>query len=125
MKKPVEDLSKLPKWAQHRIVRMESDIKALMEVVSGLNNATSEGVSGKIIVEPYSTLTSFTLRDRSMIRFKLRKDRTGYIDVGIRKGMLNLNSAESLIVMPGASNDLHVAVAHRTDLASIVEDEDG
>lgn len=123
MKKPIEDLSKLPKWAQHRISRLESDIKALQTIVQGFSKTKGEKITGRVSVDPYSDLKSFMLPDRAMIRFQLRKDRTGYIDVSLRStGVLNLNGAEGLVVLPGASNDVNVVAVHWSDMDKIIEE---
>lgn len=110
-----EELAKLPKWAQQKarllnfeVARLETENQNLSERNFGRNTEDVQVFANPYDERPvpfaWHTTFEFGLGrvpNRSSIRVRLFKDMDG-------KNKINVNSNDSLIVMPTATNDVLV-----------------
>ena len=97
------DVTKLPKWAQQEISRLERDLAyARAKLAAGPEDSNT-------FAEPYGAAPR-PLGTGTLIRFQLGdpEDWGGYIDAHIEGDRLVVHSGHSLSVKPWASNVIHV-----------------
>jgi hypothetical protein len=103
-KTTIEDLARLPKWAQRRIQSLEGSVthwrdKAL-ETASegeGTNTVTRIGIN-EFRYLPSDSLVQFKTPDGN------------HIDVRVKDGIVDIIGSSALIVEPVAGNHIHVSV---------------
>ncbi len=102
MKSPTpEQFAKLPKWAQQHIRLLEMRLKEAQE--DARKNAGPENSRVTIGWEP-----SFKVRDDHPFRFSLGDDSMNHVQVSFHHGGLQIMGGRSIVVLPSASNVIHV-----------------
>ena len=104
----MEDLSKLPVWAQKKIQLLEMQLKETADRLSIFEQKKKTRVS---IPHPMFVRTSekaFYLDDRETFRFRFGDEHWNYVDVGLKKGEVQVMGGHSIIVQPWAANVVKV-----------------
>jgi hypothetical protein len=103
------DISKLPKWAQSEILVLEKDVESLTrqvnQIVAGANSRVHWSYGENENGLPEHATVTFKVGEHKHVRVRLRFEEHSI-------GRLNINcDGGSLIVHPGASNDIDVSVS--------------
>lgn len=107
------DITKLPKWAQEEISKLESDVKYWQTKYKTFDGQmkTRIQVDGR-----FNKDTDTYLPEHSTVSFKLKEDDVPFraIDVTIVKGVLRIY-ADDMVVLPVASNSIYIKQARLKD----------
>ncbi len=110
----MNDLTKLPKWAQEKISSLECQLESAHNAMKKTMLDSTKNGTGAVslwVSSMYSTKDRFVLHDRSIVEFKIEKSKT--IAVRLRQEendcYLDVNSNSSAVsIEPRASNAFYV-----------------
>ena len=99
---------KLPMWAQDMLLVLRLENREKDRQLAIARKKPPVGATGRITVDCLMD-DGFWIGDRSLVRFKVPG---GKIDVMLRENgtLLDLNSDGAMVVLPRASNSIHVKV---------------
>ena len=111
----VNDITKLPKWAQAKIYKLEQDLNSAKELIETFN-----GKKSRVYCQRWLEDSNFYLGDTETISFDLgeEKQRRRYDSdiVSVRYSPENWFgfpairvSSDDIIVMPGSSNTIYIS----------------
>lgn len=101
-----EQFAKLPKWAQMEINRLNADLKAEQETLAAINGDPAV----MPVVSWHHLMQEHPLPDHCSVRMNLPK---GHVEFQIIDDYVRVSCYHNLIVMPSASNTVHLRVDHR------------
>ncbi len=96
-----EDITKLPKWAQWKIKRLERDLEVAEKTIK--NHEAGTG----LITYQYLMGRKHGLPDGATVEFTVDN---GRIDVSIDKGLLRVSTSHTIQVLPRATNTFNVVI---------------
>lgn len=108
----MEDVSKLPKWAQSRIYVLECKIAHMQELHAKVLNGQEKSDGPCIIIGPYDD-RHVHVSHKTYIEFNLGKGHESRIRVSMKDGYLDVNAGGTVNITPNASNSFYVSVPPR------------
>lgn len=100
----MDDITKLPKWAQNKIGTLEDKIGTLEAQVRHYKSIQDLSESTVSWIDLFTNETH-PLPDHAIIRFKTAD---GRVDVNLRKGFIDVNSDGVSVIIPEAANHFKV-----------------
>ncbi len=114
----MEDVTRLPKWAQSRIMQLEQNLEharknqATMLGGSLVGKERMEATGPSVIIEPYAE-QPILLRPQTHVAFKMGDRWDTEIRICMKDGYLDINATRSINIRPNASNSCFIALADR------------
>ena len=100
----MEDVTKLPKWAQDKIAQLEMRLKESID----RENIQAQKKKTRVSIPHFrmegNEAVEFFLDDRDTFRFRFGPEHWNYIDVHLEKKQIQLMGGHGISIMPWATN---------------------
>ena len=100
----MEDVKKLPKWAQDKIEQLEMRLKESLEREDILAQRKKTRVSIPHFRVQGSDQKEIFLDDKDTFRFRFGEEHWNYIDVHLEKKQIQLMGGHGISIVPWATN---------------------
>lgn len=100
----MEDVKKLPKWAQDKIEQLEMRLKESIEREDIQAQKKKTRVSIPHFRMQGSEAKEFFLDDKDTFRFRFGPEHWNYIDVSLQKDRIQLMGGHGISIVPWATN---------------------